>query len=204
MASGTSRMYSAGSFPRLTGEYGAGICDVLPILNEEEPLTIRLFYPTSKKAHEVAQTELYHPSSSNVYRYRKALILAHEIVPTLFAAPMAYISSHFSNSQLPAILHAPLLEGKKFPIVVFSHGLTGCRSGFSCIQCDLASHGYIVAAVEHKDGSACLSYTKTKSENTQGGEPVYEDKWIEFTSSNLTALPLRYNQVRAQVAFGIQ
>jgi platelet-activating factor acetylhydrolase len=67
---------------------------------------------------------------------------------------------------------------------------------YSLIHCDLASHGYIVAAVEHKDGSACLSYTKTKSENTQGGEPVYEDKWIEYIDAENTALPLRYDQVK--------
>ena len=49
--------------------------------------------------------------------------------------------------------------------------------------------------IPFRDGSACLSYTKTKSENTQGGEPVYEDKWIEYIDAENTALPLRYDQV---------
>ena len=60
-----------------------------------------------------------------------------------------YPGAH-AGVNLPAIPHAPLLEGNKFPVVVFSHGLTGMRSVYSLIHCDLASHGYIVAAVEHK------------------------------------------------------
>ena len=46
-----------------------------------------------------------------------------------------------------------------------------------------------------RDGSACLSHTKTKSETTQGDKPVYEDKWIEYIKTDTNALPLRYDQV---------
>ena len=35
-------------------------------------------------------------------------------------------------------------------MIVFSHGLGGMRSCNSAIVCDLASHGYVVAAVEHR------------------------------------------------------
>lgn len=37
-----------------------------------------------------------------------------------------------------------------FPVVVFSHGLGGMRTTYSGICCDLASHGYVVAAIEHR------------------------------------------------------
>ena len=47
----------------------------------------------------------------------------------------------------------------------------------------------------HRDGSACLSYTKTQSKTTQGHEPVYEDKWIKYIVDEYTALPLRHDQV---------
>ena len=46
-----------------------------------------------------------------------------------------------------------------------------------------------------RDGSACLSHTKTKSVTTQGDKPVYEDKWIEYIKAETNALPLRYDQV---------
>ena len=50
-------------------------------------------------------------------------------------------------------------------------------------------------SLNYRDGSACLSYTKTTSENTEGGEPAYEDKWIEYVKTDSNALPLRYDQV---------
>ena len=43
------------------------------------------------------------------------------------------------------------------PLVVFSHGLGGTRNMYAALASALASQGYLVAAVEHRDGSA--SYT---------------------------------------------
>lgn len=37
-----------------------------------------------------------------------------------------------------------------FPVLVFSHGLGGMRTTNSGLVCDLTSHGYIVASVEHR------------------------------------------------------
>ena len=39
---------------------------------------------------------------------------------------------------------------KQFPVVVFSHGLSAMRTIYSGICCDITSHGYVVAAVEHR------------------------------------------------------
>lgn len=41
-------------------------------------------------------------------------------------------------------------EEKTFPVIVYSHGLGAMRTVYSGICCDLASHGYVVASVEHK------------------------------------------------------
>lgn len=47
----------------------------------------------------------------------------------------------------------------RFPIMVFSHGLGGMRTTYSYICADIASHGWVVAAVEHRDGSASMALT---------------------------------------------
>ena len=38
----------------------------------------------------------------------------------------------------------------KFPVVIFSHGIAGCRTSYSIICTELASQGLIVAAMEHR------------------------------------------------------
>lgn len=43
--------------------------------------------------------------------------------------------------------------------MVFSHGLGGMRTTYSYICADIASHGWVVAAVEHRDGSASMAMT---------------------------------------------
>ena len=58
------------------------------------------------------------------------------------------------DPKCPALVEAPLLKlsaaNQTFPVIVFSHGLSSMRTGYTAICCDLASHGYVVAAVEHR------------------------------------------------------
>ncbi|KAI1771772.1 platelet-activating factor acetylhydrolase, isoform II-domain-containing protein [Hypoxylon cercidicola] len=50
-------------------------------------------------------------------------------------------------------------EGRsRFPVIFFSHGLGGSRTCCSTICGELASNGFIVVALEHRDGSGARSY----------------------------------------------
>lgn len=59
----------------------------------------------------------------------------------------------------PLLLQEEVPE--KFPVMVFSHGLGGMRTTYSYICADIASHGWVVAAVEHRDGSASIALTNS-------------------------------------------
>lgn len=50
--------------------------------------------------------------------------------------------------------NAPLVKSAKhLPIVLFSHGMVGTRTTYSQYCTALASEGYIVLSVEHRDHS---------------------------------------------------
>ena len=46
---------------------------------------------------------------------------------------------------------SPPIVGKRFPLVVFSHGYRNWAVGFSDLAEGLASHGYVVASIDHRD-----------------------------------------------------
>lgn len=57
-------------------------------------------------------------------------------------------------------------EGPKFPVVVFSHGMASTRTDYTHYCGELASRGYVVAAVEHRDGSGPATII-TSSDGTE-------------------------------------
>ncbi|OJD29921.1 platelet-activating factor acetylhydrolase protein [Diplodia corticola] len=46
----------------------------------------------------------------------------------------------------------------KFPLLVFSHGLGGNRTAYSSVCGEFASYGFVVCALEHRDGSGPRTY----------------------------------------------
>ncbi len=70
--------------------------------------------------------------------------------------------------------------------MVFSHGLGGSRNAYSHAAGSIASHGVIVIAPEHRDGSAPISYVRSVPNATEKGEKS------QVTKSRIT---IGYNRI---------
>lgn len=84
----------------------------------------------------------------------------------------------------------------KFPVIVFSHGLGTSFFTYSGVCCDLASHGYVVAALEHKDGSACLALRRAPGRGAEEGQyNHYICEWIPYHKSPKDNFEVKNEQV---------
>jgi hypothetical protein len=65
-----------------------------------------------------------------------------------------FFLDHLALSRSPAYLNAPLASSETgYPIILFSHGWNGFAAQNSAQMVELASHGYVVAAVQHTYGA---------------------------------------------------
>lgn len=73
-----------------------------------------------------------------------------------YSGTSSSLLSMLSTRRLPYEFGADVLEGN-FPVIVFSHGLGGCMEMYSQLCANMASHGYLVLALEHEDGSGVFA-----------------------------------------------
>ena len=132
-----------------------GVADYAP---EGSDVFMRLYYPTLSRPPR--RGPLWVPSVH--YAHGMAHFLVDFTNPKRrwwekLLARAAYLVGYVSNTvfdTIPVTLDAPPRREKPMRLVVFSHGLAGTRNMYAALASALASQGYLVAAVEHRDGSA--------------------------------------------------
>ena len=140
-------------------------------LPPDAPATVafRIFYPcepqssSPRPVHWFARPQ--RPTAAALYRYFGFCPRA--------ATAFAHCTPHLYWIRLRAHRNAPLLAPPstppadhphtppaRWPVIVFSHGLAGGRNMYSYICGDLASHGCVVVALDHRDGSSPVQHVR--------------------------------------------
>ncbi|KAL4400139.1 1-alkyl-2-acetylglycerophosphocholine esterase [Malassezia pachydermatis] len=112
---------------------------------------------------------------------------ARAFFPVLFTFMKAHLAGRVGlplgdPSKQPALPGTDLdgitensLSKQTFPVIVFCHGLAGNRLAYSEFCTELASYGFIVAAIEHRDGSGLGTFVWSGVESIMRSSKVDQD-----------------------------
>jgi len=141
---------------------------------------MRLYYPTSKRpsnglfsrpryyarldyCHGLLHFLINFPKQSWVVR-----LLATAF--SIFTYCTAYLVDTIPASidAPPCVFGADDTSPNRIPVAVFSHGMAGSRNMHAALCTSLASQGFLVAALEHRDGTASCA-ALMKDDGKDGG-----------------------------------
>lgn len=170
------------------GHYEVGCADIM-VKGEQGDLGVfaRIFYPSTRKGKDgdstddkVEDEKVEYPIWRPRQEYLDGLAQYREMSPKKINFFFDWL---IGERRIPAGWHASLYTAKgeatKFPVLVFSHGISGNRLCYSTFCAALASYGYVVAAVEHRDRSSSWTYYLEIDPNTGNvvEKPVMMDKF---------------------------
>jgi dienelactone hydrolase len=144
-----------------SGEYGVGTKTVYlqdfsrDEVYTEDPsdvreLNVQIWYPATRDSKGILA-----PYLSN-------LKLAGPAFAEFLGLPN-FVLNHVNLIETHSILEVPVApEGGPYPVLIFSHGWGGTRTQSTFLMEELASHGYVVAAIDHPFGALVTVYPDGK------------------------------------------
>ncbi|VDN03664.1 unnamed protein product [Thelazia callipaeda] len=179
-----------------TGNYEVGCAEIMVNAGEHDDIgtLATIFYPTEDDitSDDISQHPLWIPRQD----YIDGLADYRNTSPRW----MNFIYKWFiGEKRISARWHSRVNESiQNFPVFIFSHGLSACRHFYSIYCSSLASHGYVVAAIEHRDCSACWTYTLKIDEKT--GEKIEIPVKVRKLKAVDDEFQLRNGQLHKRVA----
>jgi len=136
-----------------TGSYSIGTTTV-HLVDDSRP---EIYTEDSADNREI-MVQIWYPADPSVTKpkadYIEGLDVAGSVIAEQFDLP-SFLFNHVNLTKLDIVQDAPLVaDGQSFPIIFFSHGLTGLRMQNTGMVRELASHGYVVVAADHTYGNA--------------------------------------------------
>lgn len=116
--------------------------------------------------------------------------------PATYTSPEVWsYFSQLTGVPLPEVrtnscLDAPIAEGSH-PVVVFTHGYTGTFTDYTFLFEDLASRGYVVAAVDHTYEATAVEFPDGRLVKSVFGSHLSESTWRRDEQSISGALSVR-------------
>lgn len=134
---------------------------------ERGGLFLRLYYPAEK-----AKSEEQAVKSDRWVRWLPdgSYLPGMSLVLGLWLWLVRFVMWMVSDDlRVPAVYGAAvapaIASAQPIKLVLLSHGLGGNRFLYTTTCIELASHGFLVAALEHRDGSACRTYYYNSEED---------------------------------------
>lgn len=175
-------MFGQTKIPRGSGSYPVGCTDFMFKYTNKSTF-LRFYYPSQD---EDRSDTIWIPNKEYFFGLSKFLG-THGIMGKI-------LSLLFGSMTTPASWNARPRTGEKYPLIVFSHGLGAFRTIYSAIGIDLASHGFIVATVEHRDGSASATYYFNDQSAAEKGNKTW--LYLKTLKPGEDEVPLRHEQVQ--------
>lgn len=136
-----------------TGPYAVGTA-VRYLVDESRTET----YSDDATGKRELMAQIWYPADevANAKRavYLPALNVMAPVLANQFGLP-AFLFNHINLTEMAIYDEPPVAQTEApFPVLLFSHGLSGLRMQNTAMFQELASHGYVVASVDHTYGNA--------------------------------------------------
>jgi platelet-activating factor acetylhydrolase len=125
---------------------------------ELETVLFRVYYPAAKgsKPKKGSHYWVPKPVSLTGRGYARFASMDNFVLRPILTFSLWAIAG---SIKIPAKVDVPIADpldayaNDTFPVMVFSHGMASSRTHYTHYAGELASRGYVVAAIEHRDGS---------------------------------------------------